>query len=194
MSEASAAERVLWLHNKIKESCYPNAMRLSERFGISHRQAQRDVEYLRELGAMIEFVPVRRGYQYAEPFELPDDFCVEIPEDLGELFAAAGKQRSADSSMQIRVPYTAVIRIRSLLTVTELGSFIVERVPRSNLYRCEFANIGFFLGAILAADDDIRIVEPAWLRTRLIESLARLQKCNVEEEEQARKRREEEGD
>lgn len=153
-------------------------MRLSERFGISHRQAQRDVEYLRSLGAKLEFVPGRRGFTYAEPFDLPENICAEIPEDFGELFAAAGKRARDDMNMQIRVPYTAVIRIKSRLTVTELGSFIVGRAPGYNMYRCEFDNVGFFLGAILAADDEIRIVEPEWLRGRLVDSLEKLRVCN----------------
>ena len=39
----NANERIQWLHKRICDGRYPNAMRLSERFGISHRQAQRDV-------------------------------------------------------------------------------------------------------------------------------------------------------
>lgn len=183
MSDASAAERILWLHKRINEGCYPNAMRLSERFGISHRQAQRDVEYLRELGAELEFVAARRGFRYAEPFEMPDEITAEAPEDIGGLFAAAsGKRARTDANMQIRVPYTATIKIRSLLTVTELGSFIVSRETGYNIYRCEFDNIGFFLGALLAADDEIRIIEPEWLRDRLLDSVEKLRRVNKKPE------------
>ena len=40
--------RIQWFHKKVMDMSYPNAMRLSERFHISHRQAQRDVDYLKK--------------------------------------------------------------------------------------------------------------------------------------------------
>ena len=43
----NAPNRIQWLHKYIVEMRYPNASRLAERFGISHRQAQRDVDSLR---------------------------------------------------------------------------------------------------------------------------------------------------
>ena len=182
LTEASAAERVMWLHKRIKDGGYPNAMRLAERFGISHRQAQRDVEYLRSLGAEIEFVPIRRGFRYAAPFEMPESICDETPEDFSDLFSVGARRGGTESNIQIRVPYTATVRIKSLLTVTELGSFITARENGVGLYRCEFDNIGFFLGALLAADDDIRVVEPEWLRERLLGALRRLEACNSDGE------------
>ena len=48
--------RIQWLHKKLSMKSYPNAQRLAERFGISHRQAQRDFDYMRrELGAPIAY-------------------------------------------------------------------------------------------------------------------------------------------
>ena len=47
----NANTRIQWLHKKMTMNSYPNAQRLAERFGISHRQAQRDFTYLKkELG------------------------------------------------------------------------------------------------------------------------------------------------
>lgn len=43
----NANTRIQWLHKKMTMNSYPNAQRLAERFGISHRQAQRDMDYLR---------------------------------------------------------------------------------------------------------------------------------------------------
>ena len=61
----SANDRIQWFHKKISANCYPNASHLSERFEISHRQAQRDVEFLRrELGAPLGYCPTRKGYYY----------------------------------------------------------------------------------------------------------------------------------
>ena len=43
----NANTRIQWLHKRILNQSYPNAQRLAERFHISHRQAQRDLEVLR---------------------------------------------------------------------------------------------------------------------------------------------------
>ena len=74
MSVDFAVERIIWLHKRIKDGYYPNAMRLSERFGISHRQAQRDCDYLRrKIGAPIEFDRSRQGYYYTDDF-----YCISF--------------------------------------------------------------------------------------------------------------------
>ena len=68
----SANTRIQWLHKKIANMYYPNAMRLSERFNISHRQAQRDVDYLKKkLGAPLEYSMEHKGYYYSEQYSLP---------------------------------------------------------------------------------------------------------------------------
>ena len=59
----SANNRIQWLHKRIADMRYPNANRLAERFGISHRQAQRDVEYLKNtLGAPLAYNAEHRGF------------------------------------------------------------------------------------------------------------------------------------
>ena len=51
----SAHERLIWLHKKIAGSYYPNSAHLVERFDISQRQAQRDIEMLKkEFGAPLK--------------------------------------------------------------------------------------------------------------------------------------------
>ena len=65
-------------------------MRLSERFGISHRQAQRDCDYLRrKIGAPIAFDRSRQGYYYTEDFSLPDSIRIEDPRDISNIVALA---------------------------------------------------------------------------------------------------------
>lgn len=64
--------RIQWLHEQIRAFRYPNAQRLSERFGVSHRQGQRDLRYLREeLGAPLAYAADRRGFYYTDDFFLP---------------------------------------------------------------------------------------------------------------------------
>ena len=90
MSVDFAVERIIWLHKRIKDGYFPNAMRLAERFGISQRQAQRDVDYLRtELGAPLEFCRLRKGYRYTEDFELGASIEQGDRDDYVDLFAAA---------------------------------------------------------------------------------------------------------
>ena len=63
-----AVERIRWLHKRIKDGYFPNAMRLAERFGISQRQAQRDVDYLKKkLGAPLAYSMEHKGYYYTKP-------------------------------------------------------------------------------------------------------------------------------
>ena len=44
----SAYQRMIWFHNRVVEKAYPNAGTLAEQFEISNRQAQRDIEYIRD--------------------------------------------------------------------------------------------------------------------------------------------------
>ena len=68
----NASKRIQWLHKYIVEMRYPNAGRLAERFGISHRQAQRDVDSLRNnLGAPLAYSAEHRGFYYTADYSLP---------------------------------------------------------------------------------------------------------------------------
>lgn len=189
MSGEFAVERIIWLHKRIKDGYYPNAVRLSERFGISHRQAQRDCDYLRrKLNAPIEFDRSRQGYYYTEPFSLPDSIRVEDPRDISNIVALADMLGGNDGeSTQISIPYTALLQIPDKLAALELAPFVTKRVGSKGKYICEFQNIRVFFGALIASDAEIRILEPEWLREDFCRSLDRLRAANeksAEEEEQ----------
>ncbi len=66
-------ERYHWFHGQIKAKRYPNARKLSETFEISDKQAQRDIEFVRDrLGAPLLYNPKKRGYEFEEDgYELP---------------------------------------------------------------------------------------------------------------------------
>jgi predicted DNA-binding transcriptional regulator YafY len=189
MSGEFAVERIIWLHKRIKDGYYPNAVRLSERFGISHRQAQRDCDYLRrKLNAPVEFDRSRQGYYYTEPFSLPDSIRVEDPRDISNIVALADMLGGNDGeSTQISIPYTALLQIPDKLAALELAPFVTKRVGSKGKYICEFQNIRVFFGALIASDAEIRILEPEWLREDFCRSLDRLRAANeksAEEEEQ----------
>lgn len=189
MSGEFAVERIIWLHKRIKDGYYPNAVRLSERFGISHRQAQRDCDYLRrKLNAPVEFDRSRQGYYYTEPFSLPDSIRVEDPRDISNIVALADMLGGNDGeSTQISIPYTALLQIPDKLAALELAPFVTKRVGSKGKYICEFQNIRVFFGALIASDAEIRILEPEWLREDFCRSLDRLRAANeksAEKEEQ----------
>lgn len=64
-------ERFYWFQDRLRESRFPNALDLAQRFEISHKTAQRDIRNLRDrIGAPIAYDPRRKGYYFTEQFEL----------------------------------------------------------------------------------------------------------------------------
>lgn len=181
----SANLRIQWLHRKIAEKSYPNAKRLSERFNVSHRQAQRDVDFLKDkLGAPLSFDYKRNGFYYTADFTLPVALTADNDEDYTGVVASAAAESSqpADAGrtvVQTQLPYTATLRVAGKLTVIELQPFIKEK-NKDGTYLCEFHSIEKFLCVILALDADITIVKPDWLRTRLIRAAERIIRNNKE--------------
>ena len=178
----NANTRIQWLHKKMTMNSYPNAQRLAERFGISHRQAQRDMEYLRvKLGAPIEYDKSRKGFYYTRPYVLPvlftsdnDDFY------MPEIFNAESHELAADESIiQMQIPYTATVEIKNKLTALELSNYIVAKQPRDR-YTCEFHSIEKFIALLLSLDADFRLIEPYWLRERLVRNARRVLNNNEE--------------
>jgi predicted DNA-binding transcriptional regulator YafY len=73
MGKKLAYERYYWFHGQVKAGHYPNARKLSERFEISEKQAQRDIEFIRDrLSAPLLYNPDKRGYEFGDDgYELP---------------------------------------------------------------------------------------------------------------------------
>ncbi len=173
--------RIQWLHKKLTMKSYPNAQRLAERFGISHRQAQRDFDYMRrELGAPIAYDNSRKGFYYEESYVLPvllssDNDDLYIP----EIFNVHSKQELAadESIIQMQIPYSATVEIKNKLTALELSNYIVARQAHDR-YVCEFHSVEKFLGLLLSMDADFRIVEPYWLREKILRSAKRVVENN----------------
>lgn len=177
----NANDRIQWFHKKISAGCYPNASHLSEKFDISHRQAQRDVEFLRkDLSAPLGYDTAKKGYYYTEDFILP--LIVESENDADYQSVISGlqaySQMSAERSViQLQLPYTATLEITDKMTVMNLRSFIIAEEPRHR-YRCEFPSIELFMGVIVATDANIRIISPDWLRQRVVEVTSRIYEMN----------------
>ncbi|HOP86550.1 MAG TPA: YafY family protein [Syntrophorhabdaceae bacterium] len=73
MAGKLAYERYHWFHGQVVSGLYPNARSLSERFNISIKQAQRDIEFMRDrLDAPLVYDGARKGYAYERSgYELP---------------------------------------------------------------------------------------------------------------------------
>ncbi|MBQ3125496.1 MAG: hypothetical protein IJC15_00380 [Clostridia bacterium] len=170
----NAYTRIQWLHEQIKAFRYPNAQRLCERFGISHRQGQRDLRYLREeLGAPLVYAPDRRGFCYSEDFSLPVYFRNITESDYTDLLdtslttAEAPLDAAHPHYVQLQIPFTATLEIPDKLARMALDRFVIA--DRGNHhFLCEFSHVDLFLSAILMLDSTVRILSPAWLREKLI--------------------------
>ena len=172
----SANSRIQWLHEELVRNTFPRAARLAERFGISRRQAQRDIDFLKkQLGAPLEYDQHIMGYRYTKPFTLPVSMKNENDGGLSRLpINPLGRDMMGDYSaeadsiiIQGQIPYTATLGITDKLTVLEMRSYIISEETRGQ-FLCEFHNIDRFLCAILTARSGIRIIEPAWLRDKLL--------------------------
>lgn len=182
----SANERIQWLHKMISEKCYPNAAHLADKFSISYRQAQRDVDYLRrELGAPMSYSAMRKGYFYTEDYSIPLLLETENDADFHDVLRGMREfdDRTAERSvLQLQFPYTATLQIKDRMTVLNLRSFIVADEPHHQ-YRCEFPSVELFLGVIMATGADIKIIKPQWLKDRLVEFATRVLVNNPPDEE-----------
>ena len=117
----NANARIQWLHKKLVSKSYPNSHRMAERFHISPRQAQRDLDFLKKkLGAPIAYDKARRGFYYTEPFNLPllltsdnDDLYmpgIAAVRNMDELDAAESALKDVDSAQADY--YRAVVAAR----------------------------------------------------------------------------------
>lgn len=174
----SANNRIQWLHKRIADMRYPNANRLAERFGISHRQAQRDVDYLKNtLGAPLAYNAEHRGFYYTDEYSLPTYTASEGEIDYVEAVTGNDVRAAQREILQMQIPYSAVITIPDKLTRLELQQFIVGEESRGD-YICEFHSVEMFLGVIFAAEADITIKKPDWLRAKLLHAAERVIKNN----------------
>ncbi len=64
--------RIVEFDRLVREGGYPNKVRFAVDYEVSERTIARDIEYLRDrLGAPLKYNPGRRGFYYAEAWELP---------------------------------------------------------------------------------------------------------------------------
>ena len=68
----SGLTRIVQIHGLIKKNTYPNVKLLSEKFEVSKRTIEHDIQYMKDqLAASIQYCRQKRGYYYSNAFELP---------------------------------------------------------------------------------------------------------------------------
>ncbi len=167
----SANDRIQWLHKKISDKAYPGVAHIVERYGISRRQAHRDIDHLKTvLGAPIAYSSRHKGYYYTCDYVLPFMSDNEGETDFGDVMSTIHRFHSSnaeDSVLQLRLPYSATLEITDKMTVLNLRSMIVRDEPHHR-YRCEFPSVELFIGIIMSCGGDIKVIEPMWLREKLV--------------------------
>lgn len=173
--------RIQWMHARIASGSFPNERRISEKFGVSERQARRDIAFMRdELGAPIAYDYAAKGFYYTKSFNLPAMITDESADDYAGFTEklSGNPEPAANSTVQLRIPYIAEIETKDKLALLELKSFITSSSPRKHRYVCEFHSVELFLGVVMALGAEIRIVSPDWLRERAINSAEKMLKAN----------------
>jgi len=81
--------RLIWFDKQMRALVYPNRGNLAEKFEISVRQAQRDVDYLKNsLEAPIRYNAKRRGYYYEdESYILPNVYINDLQKRMLKFLA-----------------------------------------------------------------------------------------------------------
>lgn len=113
MGKKLAYERYHWFQGQLKAGRYPNARMLSEKFEISAKQAQRDIEFMRDrLGAPLVYYPRVKGYGLEDDsYELPP---IWFKED--ELLALCLALRLASTLPNLRLKKSLYDLLEKFLT------------------------------------------------------------------------------
>lgn len=96
--------RIHWFARQIREGRYPNSTLLAQRFEISRRQAQRDIEYLAvTMQAPLVYVAKKRGYVYEnKTYTLPMLYMTEQEKRVLDYLAFRYRQYEHENSAAVR--------------------------------------------------------------------------------------------
>jgi len=100
----SNVHRIQWFDQQSRADRYPNSGDLAEKFEISRRQAQRDIEYMEaSLRAPLRYVAKHRGYDYEhEAYTLPLLYVTEEEKQVLQYLAYRYRQYDYEHSEQVR--------------------------------------------------------------------------------------------
>jgi len=141
MGKKLAYERYYWFHGQLKACRFPNARKLAERFEISVKQAQRDIEFMRDrLGAPLAYSAEKKGYVFEDSgYELPP---VWFKED--ELLALCLALRLASTVPDIKLKKSLYELLEKFLTFRFLNSppTLVDIKEKISVKNVEYYRVG----------------------------------------------------
>lgn len=152
MGKKLSYERYYWFHGQVKAGRWPNASKLAERFEISVKQAQRDIEFMRDrLEAPLTYDYERRGYELEDAkYELPPIWFKEE-----ELLALCLALRLASTLPDLKLKESLCELLNKFLTFRFLDfaptlSDIREKVSVKNVeyYRVDEPTFRQVIGAL----------------------------------------------
>ena len=156
MASKLAYERYYWFHGQIRAGQHPNANKLSEKFEISQKQAQREIEFMRDrLCAPLLYNPSAKGYEYDDDrYELPP---IWFKED--ELLALCLALRLASTLPDHTIKESLYEILEKFLTLRFLDSpptlgDLKEKVSVKNVeyYRVEESIFHQVIGALFQSE------------------------------------------
>lgn len=184
----SAYHRIVWFHNRVMDKQYPNARALSEFFEISARQAQRDIEYLRDsMNAPLVYCAKKRGYAYHQEYSLPHYFLSEIEKGILHAMAddysqigsygyakyndyatllskiSGSKEKTLPSS--VKQPYIAELKFLDERTsAAPLDCFVCQR-KCNDIVSYAFYDPDIFMSVLLGSHLKFQVLRPKWLKS-----------------------------
>jgi predicted DNA-binding transcriptional regulator YafY len=133
-------ERFLWFNGQVKNSKYPSSADLAQKFEISRKTAQRDIDFMRDrLNAPLNYVSGKRGYEYDDAtYALPGMWLNE--EELGALLIAS-RLASTIPDLHLKTSLTSflqqIVSAHSFSTPVSLEQ-LAEKISVKNI---EYARI-----------------------------------------------------
>lgn len=128
MGKKTVYERFIWFDKKSRSGGYPNATTLAERFEVSRKTAQRDIEFMRDrINAPLEYDSCKKGYFYKDAsFILPSIFLSTA--ELSSLLLAK-KVLSEISGKSLRKDLASIInKLTAYLDDYSGGGLDIESV------------------------------------------------------------------
>lgn len=195
MISISAYQRILWFHNRVAGQTYPNARTLSEYFEISTRQAQRDIEYLRDsMNAPLAYSAKKRGYTYCQEYSLPSYFLSEIEkgllhtltgyysqigsygyrkyDDYANLLSKLFGSKEEPLPSSVKEPYIAELKfLEERISATPLDYFICQR-KSNHIVSYAFYDPDIFMSVLLGCHLKFQVLKPKWLKAHIKNWLA----------------------
>lgn len=192
-------QRIIWFHNKIINDAYPNARLLAQHFEISTRQAQRDIEYMRDLmNAPLVYSNKQRGYIYEKKFVLPSFFLSENEKYIIGSLAKQAQNIGAFGYWKYRnqanilhkisethsnysackEPYIAKMQMTGERKSTLVLDYFLCQIEADETYTYAFFDPDIFISVLIASSLEFKILSPKWLneymKQRLNELLSKL--------------------